>query len=97
MYLVHRGNYIDEAKNETRQLIGAVDSKTQRVALKFTDDDKTVMECGLWNLTQDSVPLLVHKSETDTENSTLIRLTPPEEGEENSNTSATETEEDLAP
>jgi len=74
-----RGNYLDEETGETRQVIGAIDPKTQRVALKFADDDRMVIECGLWNLTQDSVPILIHRDEDDTQNGTLIRLVPPEE------------------
>ncbi len=79
-----RGNYFSEEGDDARQLVGAVDSKSQRVALRFADDEKTVMECGLWNLTQDSVPLLVHLNENDTEQVTLIRLSEEDEGEANS-------------
>ena len=77
-----RGNYVDEATGEAKQVHGAVDPKSQRVAFKFVGDDKTVVECGLWNLTQDSVPLLVHLSEEQTEQKTLIRLTQSEEADE---------------
>ena len=76
-----RGNYVDEATGETKPLQGAVDPKSQRVAFQFVGDDKTVVECGLWNLTQDSVPILVHLSEERTEQKTLIRLTRSEETE----------------
>ena len=83
-----RGNYVDEAADEARQIRGAVDPKSQRVAFQFDGDDVTVMECGLWNLTQDSVPLLIHHGEEQTEQKTLIRLTQDEETDE---------ETDLAP
>ncbi len=82
-----RGNYADESTGETKQLFGAVDPKSQRVAFRFEGDDKTVLECGLWNLTQDSVPLLIHHGDDKTEQKTLIRLSKPEG----------ETEPELAP
>lgn len=69
-----RGNYVDEATDTVRQIVGAVDPKTQRVALQFTDDDELVLECGLWNLTQDTVPLLIHVDKNRTEERTLVRL-----------------------
>jgi hypothetical protein len=69
-----RGNYSNEKDETVKQLAGAVDSKSQRVALRFADDDKTVLECGLWNLTQDTVPLLVHLDEKETEQWTLVRV-----------------------
>jgi hypothetical protein len=95
-----RGNYFNETTEKIRQIVGAVDSKSQRVAFRFTDDEKTVFECGLWNLTQDSVPLLVHYDEKDSEQLTLIRLTKPETDEQNDSMlieSDNENEQELAP
>lgn len=77
-----RGNYVDEQTGTVKQLIGAVDSKTQRVALRFVDEEQTVIECGLWNLTQDTVPVLVHYDEDDTDQQTLVRLVQDGEQEE---------------
>jgi hypothetical protein len=95
-----RGNYFNEETEQIRQIIGAIDSKSQRVALRFVDDEKMVLECGLWNLTQDSVPLLVHFDEKDSEQLTLIRLTKPETDEQNDPIPiefGNENEEELAP
>ncbi|MDR1054110.1 MAG: hypothetical protein LBL39_08035 [Planctomycetaceae bacterium] len=69
-----RGNFVDEKNNIIRQMIGAVDPKTQRVALRFVDNDKEVWECGLWNLTQDTLPVLIHYDEKRVEQKTLVRL-----------------------
>ncbi|MDR2762586.1 MAG: hypothetical protein LBB88_08310 [Planctomycetaceae bacterium] len=69
-----RGNFVDEKNNTIRQMIGAIDPKTQRVALRFVDDNTIVWECGLWNLTQDTVPILIHSGESKFEQKTLIRL-----------------------
>ena len=80
-----RGNFVNEATGEAVQVRGAVDPKSQRVAFQFDGDDQTVLECGLWNLTQDSVPLLIHFDEERTEQKTLIRLTQTDETPENDN------------
>ena len=84
-----RGNFVNEATGETVRIHGAVDPKSQRVAFQFDGDDQTVLECGLWNLTQDSVPLLIHFDEERTEQKTLIRLTQDDETPED--------DEELAP
>ncbi|MDR1964767.1 MAG: hypothetical protein LBQ50_13420 [Planctomycetaceae bacterium] len=93
-----RGNYYNEETGKTRQIVGAVDSKSQRVALRFTDDEKMILECGLWNLTQDSVPLLVHFDEKNSQQLTLIRLTKPETDNDSTPIEAdNENNEELAP
>jgi len=73
-----RGNLVNE-DDEVWQVFGAVDTETQRVALRLADDDELVYECGLWNLTQDTVPMLVHFDAETTEQRTLIRLVNPDE------------------
>ena len=59
-------------------LVGAVDKKTQRVAVKMEGNDSVVSETGLYNLTNDEVPVLVHISADRQEGRTLIRLKQPE-------------------
>ena len=60
-------------------VVGAVDKKTQRVAMKLEGNDSVVVETGLYNLTNDEVPVLVHFGPDRTEDRTLIRLKQPEE------------------
>ncbi len=69
-----RGNFINQETDKATELYGSVDPKTQRVAFKVQGNDSIVAECGLWNLTQDSVPMLVHLSKDRTEERTLVRL-----------------------
>ncbi len=69
-----RGNLINQDTDETVELYGSVDPKTQRVAFKLRGNDDVVAECGFWNLTQETVPLLVHIGQDKTEERTLIRL-----------------------
>ena len=69
-----RGNLIDPKDDKAVELYGSVDPKTQRVAFKISGNEDCVAECGLWNLTQDTVPLLVHVNKDRTEERTLVRL-----------------------
>lgn len=69
-----RGNLINEETHQTTEVHGALDPKTQRVAFKLKGNDEVVAECGLWNLTQETVPLLVHIGRDRTEERTLVRL-----------------------
>jgi len=70
-----RGNFINQETDVATELYGSVDPQTQRVAFKAKGNDSVIAECGLWNLTQDTVPLLVHLDANRTEGRTLIRLT----------------------
>ena len=70
-----RGNFINQETDVATELYGSVDPQTQRVAFKAKGNDSMIAECGLWNLTQDTVPMLVHFDQNRTEGRTLIRLT----------------------
>lgn len=74
---VLRGNIYDEKEDKLLPIIGAVDQETQRVAFRLADDQSRVYECGLWNLTQESLPLLVHEGKEKTETMKAVRLKDP--------------------
>ena len=76
---VIRGNLQDALADKVIPVVGAVDKKTQRVAVKMEGNDSIVMETGLYNLTNDEVPVLVHFGADRQEGRTLIRLKQPEE------------------
>jgi hypothetical protein len=76
---VVRGNLNDFVTDKVVPLVGAVDKETQRVAVKMEGNDSVVMETGLYNLTNDEVPVLVHFSADRQEPRTLMRLKQPEE------------------
>ncbi|WP_145424192.1 hypothetical protein [Symmachiella dynata] len=69
-----RGNYTDSASHSTQTVHGSVDKKTQRVAFTIGDADTTVFETGLYNLTKDEAPCLVHYGADRTEQWLLVRL-----------------------
>ncbi|MCS7470628.1 hypothetical protein NZK35_28590 [Stieleria sp. ICT_E10.1] len=74
-----RGNYQDMLTEQVTPIVGSVDKKSERVGLKLEGNDSLVMEIGLYNLTNDEVPALIHFDETRREPRTLVRLKNPEE------------------
>ncbi|KAA5539068.1 hypothetical protein FYK55_25355 [Roseiconus nitratireducens] len=57
---------------------GRVDKETQRVAFRIGESEEVVVESGLYNLTQDEAPILVHFGDSRVENWLLVRLENPE-------------------
>jgi len=74
------GNVIDMKTDEITPVYGAIDPETQRVAMRIEGRDE-IVECGLWNLTQDTLTVLLHVDEETTEERTFVRLSDPDEEE----------------
>jgi hypothetical protein len=79
---VIRGNLNDFLADKVIPLVGAVDKENQRVAVRMEDNESIVMETGLYNLTNDEVPVLIHFAADKQEARTLMRLVPPENQKE---------------
>jgi hypothetical protein len=47
--------------------------------MKLDGNDQVVLDTGLYNLTNDEVPVLIHFGPDRQESRTLVRLTKPEE------------------
>ena len=69
-----RGNYTATLTNDTKPVQGSVDKKTQRAAWTIGDDKENVIETGIYNLTKDEAPCLVHFGKNKTEQWVLVRL-----------------------
>jgi hypothetical protein len=69
-----RGNYTATLTDDTKPIQGSVDKKTQRAAWTIGDKTENVFETGVFNLTKDEVPMLVHYGKDKTENWLLVRL-----------------------
>lgn len=82
---VIRGNSTDTATKTNQVIQGSVDKKTQMVAFTVGDHEKEVVETGLYNLTKDESPVLIHLGEDRTEQWLLVRL---ENDSPNASTSA---------
>jgi hypothetical protein len=59
-------------------LRGMVDKKSQRAAWGVVDKDFPVIETGLYNLTQDTAPSLIHFADGQTQQWLLVRLKAPQ-------------------
>ncbi len=73
-----RGNFQDSADNITEPIQGSADLKTQRVAFTVGDKTSTIIETGLYNLTKDEAPVLIHFGQDRTEQWLLVRLKNPD-------------------
>lgn len=73
-----RGNYTDTKTDETQLIQGSVDKQTQRAAFTIGEDTTHLIETGLYNLTKDEAPCLLHFGTERTEQWLLVRLPAPE-------------------
>ncbi len=73
------GNYSDLLSGTNLPIQGSVDKKTQRVAWTIGNNKTTVGEAGLYNLTQDEAPVLIHIGKDKTQQWLLVRLKQPEQ------------------
>jgi len=76
---VIRGNYTDNVANKNYVVQGSVDKQTQRVAFTVGENTTNIIETGLYNLTKDEAPCLIHFGSDKTEQWLLVRLTKPDD------------------
>ncbi|TWT35982.1 hypothetical protein KOR34_08790 [Posidoniimonas corsicana] len=69
---------LNDTKTDTTQTIeGMVDKGSQRSAWNVVGKDRPIMETGIYNLTQDTAPVLVHFADGSTQQWLLVRLDDP--------------------
>jgi hypothetical protein len=73
------GALFNTETNDSKAILGRVDKETQRVAIRIGENQDVVAETGLYNLTQDEVPLLVHFGKDKQETWLLVRMKAPED------------------
>lgn len=71
------GNYSDVLSGSTMSVHGSVDQKTQRAAWMVGDNANTIYETGIYNLTKDQTPVLVHFGKDRTQQWLLVRMKQP--------------------
>ena len=76
-----RGNYLNQLTNETSQVFGALDKKTQRVSWTIGNNNTTVFDAMLPDLVRDDSQVLVHYGPQSTKTMALIRLPAPKNGD----------------
>jgi hypothetical protein len=80
---VINGTFYNTDTNENLPILGAVEPKTQRASWYVGDNKNTVAETGIYNLTKDQAPVLIHFGTERTEEYLLVRLDPPPEEQAN--------------
>ena len=73
------GTFFDSAIETSKPIEGMVDKQSQRSAWTLVDKKWPVMEAGIANLTQETVPVLVHFENGQTQRWLLVRLEEPKE------------------
>ena len=73
------GNYYDVVSGTSVPIQGAVDTQNQRLAWTVGGNKTTVGETGIFNLTKDESPALIHLGKDKTQQWTLVRLQQPEQ------------------
>jgi hypothetical protein len=76
------GNYYDVISGTSVPVQGAVDTQTQRLVWTVGDNTTTVGETGIYNLTKDEAPALIHIGKDKTQQWTLVRLKQPSGGQQ---------------
>jgi hypothetical protein len=71
------GGYSNAMTGDERPVAGQVDKKTQRVAWRIGDNDGTIFETSLGNLTQDVSPIAVHFGSDRTQTWLLVAMPEP--------------------
>ncbi|RLS39666.1 MAG: mu-protocadherin- cell-suface protein [Planctomycetota bacterium] len=73
------GTLFDTSSDKSQTIQGQVDKSTQRVAVRVGESEDLVVETGLYNLTQEEAPVLVHFGAQKVENWLLVRMEAPAE------------------
>jgi hypothetical protein len=68
------GTLFNTETDDAETIQGRVDKDTQRVAMRIGDKENIVVETGLYNLTQNEAPVLVHFGPDKVEDWLLVRL-----------------------
>jgi hypothetical protein len=75
------GTYYNDATSTSRPLKATVDPESQRAVVGFADgaNPEIALETGIYNLTKDEAPALLHQGKDESTPVLLVRLPAPEE------------------
>jgi len=68
------GTYSNTTSDSAQSVEGHVDKKSQRAAWWIGDNRKNILETGIYNLTKEETPVLVHFGSQQTQTWLLVRL-----------------------
>ncbi len=73
------GSFQNSATGTKQSIEGMVDKNSQRAAWLISGKSRPIMEAGIYNLTKDTAPTLVHFADGQTQQMLLVRLDEPKE------------------
>jgi hypothetical protein len=73
------GTYSNTGSNSAQPIEGHVDKESQRAAWWIGNNQNNILETGIYNLTKDETPVLVHFGSQKTQTWLLVRLENPDE------------------
>lgn len=76
------GVYFNTEADKAVPIQGAVDRTTQRACWTVGDNKTTVFDTGVFNLTQNETPVLVHHGDNKTDSYLMVRMDKPAETDE---------------
>jgi hypothetical protein len=72
------GTLNNSATGNTQTIEGVADKKSQRCAWNVVDKSRPIMETGIFNLTNETAPALVHFADGQTQQWLMVRLDDPD-------------------
>ncbi len=72
------GGYQNVVTGESKPIAGSVDKQSQRAAWRIGDNNNTVFETGLFNLTKDVTTVAMHFGKEQTQTWLMVRLPAPQ-------------------
>jgi len=73
------GTFQNKATDASGEIEGMVDKASQRAAWTAKGQDRPLVETGIYNLTQDTAPVLIHFADGQTQQMLLVRLDEPKD------------------
>jgi hypothetical protein len=73
------GTFQNSAAGTAQPIEGMVDKKSQRAAWVISGKKRPIMETGVFNLTKDTAPALIHFADGQTQQWLLVRLDEPKQ------------------
>lgn len=72
-----RGNYFNQLTQESSQVYGSLNKETRRISFTIGQNNNTVFDTSLADVSKDDAPVLVHYSATNTQPMMLVRVQQP--------------------
>lgn len=73
------GTFQNTAEGKPQPIEGMTDKKSQRAAWVISGKTRPIMEAGIFNLTKDTAPALIHFADGKTQQWLLVRIDEPKE------------------